>query len=147
MTKYKNNELRYLLDITGALADKTRIRILAILDLAELCVCQITAALNLAPSTISKHLSIMEEAGLIQRRKSGRWVYYRPNNETKAKPVEDALKLVQTAVIDSREIAQDKKRTQALLREDINVVCQRLYRGQVGGKRAKDIKNGTRSKA
>lgn len=43
----------------------------------ELCVCHIVEALALAPSTVSKHLSILEHAGLIETRKKGRWVHCR----------------------------------------------------------------------
>ena len=43
----------------------------------ELCVCHIVEALALAPSTVSKHLSILEQAGLIETRKKGRWVHCR----------------------------------------------------------------------
>ena len=43
----------------------------------ELCACQITAVLDLAPSTVSAHLSDLRRAGLIAERKDGRWIYYR----------------------------------------------------------------------
>jgi len=59
-----------------ALAHPTRIRILAMLRTGELCVCQITAVLGLAPSTVSAHLAELRRAGLITERKEGRWVHY-----------------------------------------------------------------------
>jgi DNA-binding transcriptional ArsR family regulator len=43
----------------------------------ELCVCQVTEVLQLAPSTVSKHMSILRQAGLVEARKEGRWIYYR----------------------------------------------------------------------
>ena len=60
-----------------ALADENRIRILMALRGRQLCVCQVTAFLDLAPSTTSKHLSILRQARLIESNKQGRWVYYR----------------------------------------------------------------------
>jgi len=63
--------------ITKALSDPGRVRILLALRRRELCVCQITELFGFAPSTMSKHLSILHHAGLIQSRKTERWVHYR----------------------------------------------------------------------
>lgn len=63
--------------VAKAVADPTRIRILKLLEGGELCVCQITAVLALAPATVSKHLSALKAAGLCQQRRDGKWVYYR----------------------------------------------------------------------
>ena len=65
------------LNITKALSDETRIRALMMLTGGELCVCQIIEMLGLAPSTVSKHMSILRQAGLVETRKEGRWIYYR----------------------------------------------------------------------
>ena len=63
--------------VAKAVADPTRARILKMLEPGELCVCDITAGLDLAQSTVSKHLGILRNAGLIVGRKVGLWVYYR----------------------------------------------------------------------
>jgi ArsR family transcriptional regulator len=60
-----------------ALADSNRIRIVKMLQAKPMCVCELTKALGLAVSTVSKHLSILREAGLIEDVKDGRWVEYR----------------------------------------------------------------------
>jgi DNA-binding transcriptional ArsR family regulator len=60
-----------------ALAHPARLRVLAMLRGGELCACQITAVLGLAPSTVSAHLAELRRAGLVDERKSGRWVHYR----------------------------------------------------------------------
>lgn len=65
-----------LLNIARALSDANRLRILMALRAAPLCVCQITAFLDLAPSTTSKHLSVLRQSRLIESTKQGRWVYY-----------------------------------------------------------------------
>ena len=67
-----------LVQVYKALGHPARIRIMAMLRTGELCACQITAVLDLAPSTISAHLAELRRAGLIAERKDGRWVHYRP---------------------------------------------------------------------
>ena len=59
-----------------ALADENRIRILKLLMLREMCVCEIMVALNLTQPTASHHLGILEKEGVVKRRKEGKWVYY-----------------------------------------------------------------------
>lgn len=66
-----------ILNITKALSDENRIRALMMLTGGELCVCQIIEMMQLAPSTVSKHMSILKQAGLVETRKDGRWIYYR----------------------------------------------------------------------
>ncbi|RQD59365.1 MAG: ArsR family transcriptional regulator [Desulfonatronovibrio sp. MSAO_Bac4] len=66
------------LKYTKALADGNRLRIIAALSrYPELCVCQITELLDLAMATVSRHISVLQNAGLVESRKDGRWVYYR----------------------------------------------------------------------
>jgi ArsR family transcriptional regulator len=63
---------------TKALADQTRLRILLLLATGrELCVCELTQALDLAQPKISRHLAVLRESGLLQDRKTGLWVHYR----------------------------------------------------------------------
>jgi len=57
--------MKSVLQITKALADRQRVRMLLLLQGRELCVCQVIAVLDLAPSTISKHLSILSAAEAI----------------------------------------------------------------------------------
>lgn len=59
-----------------ALADETRLRIVKLLEEGELCVCDITAALDMTQPNVSFHLGILKDAGLIKDRKVGRWSYY-----------------------------------------------------------------------
>jgi len=59
-----------------SLADENRIRILKLLMLREMCVCEIMVALNLTQPTASHHLGILEKEGVVKRKKEGKWVYY-----------------------------------------------------------------------
>ncbi len=60
-----------------AFADPTRVRILALLRTGELCVCELTDAMEMSQSTLSSHLQTIRQAGLVTTRKEGKWVYYR----------------------------------------------------------------------
>jgi len=59
-----------------ALADETRVRILKLLEVREMCVCEVMVALGLTQPTASHHLGIMENVGLLKDRKEGKWVFY-----------------------------------------------------------------------
>jgi DNA-binding transcriptional ArsR family regulator len=62
--------------IFKALADDTRLRILGLLAAREMCVCEVMVALELTQPTASHHLGILENAGLVKKRKEGKWVFY-----------------------------------------------------------------------
>ena len=63
-----------------ALSDETRLRILkSISDTGELCECNIVPAFGLSQPTISYHLKVLREAGLVQSQRRGQWVYHRVN--------------------------------------------------------------------
>lgn len=57
--------------VAKAVADPSRVRILKLLEGGELCVCQITTVVDLAPATVSKHLAALKTAGLVQQRRDG----------------------------------------------------------------------------
>ncbi len=69
--------MREFTKIMKALSDPNRVKMIKLLQRRVLCVCEITEALGLAQSTASKHLRILEEAGLITFYKEGLWVNYR----------------------------------------------------------------------
>lgn len=68
--------LRDSVDGLKALGHPARLRILALLRGGELCVCQVTEVLGLAPSTVSEHLSLLRRSGFVEERKEGKWVFY-----------------------------------------------------------------------
>ncbi|MFO7605390.1 MAG: metalloregulator ArsR/SmtB family transcription factor [Desulfurivibrionaceae bacterium] len=69
--------MKEFIKVMKALSDPGRVKILKILQVRELCVCEIKALLGLAQPTVSKHLKLLEEAGLVTRRKEKLWVNYR----------------------------------------------------------------------
>jgi len=110
-----SDAMRSTLRITKALSDIQRLRILLMLREGELCVCQVIAVLGLAPSTVSKHLSILSGAGLVDSRKDGRWAYYRLPQGEALKAVKPVLKWLDGALEDDGSIAKDAKRLEAAL--------------------------------
>jgi len=73
--------MKELLSIFKALSDETRLRIIKLLEEGELCVCDITAALDMVQPKVSFHLSALKEAGLIKDRKQGKWIHYSLNEK------------------------------------------------------------------
>lgn len=69
--------MRAFIKVMKALSDPNRVKMIKLLQHRVLCVCEIQEALGLAQSTASKHLKILEEAGLITYFKEGLWVNYR----------------------------------------------------------------------
>ncbi len=70
-------EVRPFTRLFKALGDETRLRIVALLSHGELCVCHLEDALNLAQPNVSRHLGILRQAGVVEHRREGSWVYYR----------------------------------------------------------------------
>ncbi len=97
------------LRIAGALGDQSRVRALMSLAGGELCLCQIIEVLGLSPSTASKHMSLLYEAGLVERRKEGRWHYYRLAGRGAPPLVRDALRWTLGSLRGEKRIAADAK--------------------------------------
>ena len=117
--------MRELIRITKALADPNRVRVVLALRRRELCVCQISELFQLAPSTISKHLSILNHAGLIESRKTERWVYYRLPDKSAPIAVREALEWVHKSLARTDEAAIDAKKLKRILKTDLAVICRR----------------------
>ena len=77
-----------------ALADENRVRLLLALRKQELCLCQLVELVGLAPSTVSKHMSILRQARLVEGRKDGRWQYYRLAGANASPAVRQAIEWV-----------------------------------------------------
>jgi len=111
--------------ITKALADANRVRVLLALRAGELCVCQITELLGLATSTISKHLSILTQAGLILSRKTERWVYYRLPDADAPVVVREALDWVNKSLRQDEVARNDAATLKKILKIDPVELCRR----------------------
>jgi ArsR family transcriptional regulator len=68
--------MKTFIRVMKALSDPNRVRILKLLENKELCVCEIQNLVGLAQSTVSKHMKLLEDAGLVDFRKDGSWIIY-----------------------------------------------------------------------
>lgn len=113
--------------IIRALDDENRLRVLCALKGRELCVCQLTEMLELAPSTVSKHMSLLKVARLVEARKDGRWVYYRLPR--KADPrVRGALSWLHKSLLEDPTVCKDADKLEKILTCDPEVLCQKQNR-------------------
>lgn len=120
--------MRAFIPIAKALSDENRVRVLMSLRQGELCVCQIMELLDLAPSTVSKHMAVLYQAGLVDARKDGRWMYYKLPESDAPPAVRDALAWTHAALTDSKQVADDNKRLRQVRKMDKAILCER-YRG------------------
>lgn len=93
-----------------ALSDPNRLRILKMLQSKHLCVCEITNILDLATSTVSKHLSILRESGFITERKEGKWVNFQINTTPSDQRVSAILSSLDFWIADDEVIISDMEK-------------------------------------
>lgn len=115
------------LAVTKALSDRNRVRIvMALRDYEELCACQLTALLEVSGATASRHLGQLVQAGLLESRKAGRWVYYRLAPPNGAAAVLDWLA---GELRGSEDLARDVVSLTAIMARDPEDIC-REQRGE-----------------
>ena len=112
--------MRELLKALKAAGDESRLRILNMLRQRPLCVCEIAAVLGLAQSTVSRHLKILEECGLLKRAKDGLWVEYALMPAPKDSVQQRLLSLVEDALCGSEVTRTDVESARTV---DRNVIC------------------------
>lgn len=120
--------MREFMNLTGALADPTRVRALLALRQGELCVCQITELFGLAPSTVSKHLALLYQAGLVASRKEGRWIYYALPGRAAPVAVREALDWVVKSLADAPQALADARRLKQVLKCNPAELCKKQCR-------------------
>ncbi len=108
--------------VMKALSDPNRVKILKMLQQQSLCVCEIQAALDIAQPTVSNHLKVLEEAGLVYSRKDGLWVNYFASDGSSSPYAASILGNLRHWLMDDPEIARLLKLLPTLNRENI---CRR----------------------
>lgn len=106
-------------DIFKALSDSNRLRILSMLSERDLCVCEINAVLNVSMSTISSHLKILRNAGLVTSKKDGRWIIYSLDKSDEA--VSELVSKSLDFIAAEAEILEDKEKLSKVTPENCNV--------------------------
>ena len=105
-----------------SIADESRLRILGMLKVRTLCVREIAEVLGLAQSTVSRHLKILEDSGLVYRKKDGLWVEYSlPSTPSDSLPGK-VLDLVEDVLDEAPLVRRDRHNAERVDRE---VICQR----------------------
>jgi len=128
MAKYRLWSIREFMTAVKALGDENRVRALLALRNGELCVCQITELLGLAPSTVSKHMSILHQAHLVEMRKNGRWVFYRLAGEDSGPEIQEAIAWLCESLSKDAVVRQDERRLRDVSKQDLTVLCSQQGR-------------------
>ena len=112
--------MRNLVKVFKTLSDPNRIRILKMLEDRHLCVCEITDILELAPSTVSKHLSLLRDVSFILDEKDGKWVNYYLNKTQGDDYIRRLLPLIGQWLPDDEIIKNDREKVKTV---DRNHMC------------------------
>jgi ArsR family transcriptional regulator, arsenate/arsenite/antimonite-responsive transcriptional repressor len=110
--------MKHFIRIMKALSDPSRVRVLKLLQNGELCVCNIQAYLQLAQSTVSRHMKVLEDAGLVRRRRQGTWIMYRLSEKYETEYEAAMLSHLETWLEDDKELEQMRLRTKLVNPEE-----------------------------
>jgi ArsR family transcriptional regulator len=111
--------MRELVKVFKALADKNRLRILKMLQYKKMCVCELSAALAITRPSVSRHLSLMKDAGLVQDERNGQWIDYSLCKETINVYASVIQSHLNEWVNDDPAIKDDVKKIKTLHREEL----------------------------
>lgn len=114
--------MKEFIKVMKALSDPNRVKILKMLQNRSLCVCELQAALRIAQPTVSSHLRILEEAGLVRSSKEGLWVNYFAGDGSTSPYASALLGNLRHWLRDDPEIVQIMEILPSLRREEI---CRR----------------------
>lgn len=106
-------------EIFKSLSDPNRIRIMKMLEARKMCVCEITEILGLATSTVSKHLQLLKNAGLVEEEKSGKWVYYKKTSDKNDTELSGIHIHVEKILNKDKTVISDKRKTKTVTAEKL----------------------------
>jgi ArsR family transcriptional regulator len=111
--------MKEFIKVMKALSDPNRVRLLKLLQQRTMCVCEIQAALGIAQPTVSKHLKILEDAGLVGHRKEGLWVNYSLTDGEKSPYAASLLGSLRHWLVDDPCIRKLIEKSKGIRREDL----------------------------
>ncbi len=111
--------MKSFVKVMKALSDPNRVKIIKVLQQKKMCVCELQGALGIAQSTVSKHLRILEEAGLVDYKKDGLWVNYFLANGKGSPYAACLLGNLQHWLNEDSDVAELMKKAPFINREDI----------------------------
>jgi ArsR family transcriptional regulator len=116
--------LQELSAVGRALSDPTRLRILKLLALRQLCVCELVYLLPASQSRVSQNLSILKSTGLVSDEREGRWVHYSLNQPAFEQAIADLRSLVAEPSLDGLpEMATEAALWQQMQVDNPRSVC------------------------
>ena len=127
------DELRTLVEQLKALSHPLRLRVLALLEAGELCVCQVAETLQVPQSSVSEALRELRRAGFVVERKEGRWVFVSVVPRKRASALLRGLLTVAGAL---PEVGQDRARVESVKALSIPVVCSKVQKAATAEQRA-----------
>jgi ArsR family transcriptional regulator len=111
--------MKEFIKVMKALSDPNRVKLLKMLQTRTMCVCEIQAALGIAQPTVSKHLKILEDAGLVGREKEGLWVNYSLTDGSRSPYAASLLGNLRHWLADDPGIRDLLEKSDAIRREDL----------------------------
>ena len=111
--------MRELIRVLKAVADKNRIRIIKMLEKKKMCVCELSAVLEITQPSVSKHLSILNNAGILKDERNGQWIDYSLNDEIINQYAPAIKNIIKEWLNSDSTIKNDLKKATTLLRKEI----------------------------
>ena len=111
--------MKTFVKVMKALSDPNRVKIIKMLQHKVMCVCEIQAALRIAQPSVSKHLKILEEAGIVSFHKDGMWVNYQLADGSASPYAANLLGNLRHWLEDDSEVAEIVEKLSSIRREDI----------------------------
>ncbi len=111
--------MKEFIKVMKALSDPNRVKLVKMLQKRTMCVCEVQAALGIAQPTVSKHLMILERAGLVDRKKEGLWVNYSLTNGGRSPYAASLLGNLMHWLGDDPEVRDLIAKSAVLRREDL----------------------------
>jgi ArsR family transcriptional regulator, arsenate/arsenite/antimonite-responsive transcriptional repressor len=121
--------MKQILAIATALSDESRLRALLAIRRAdsggggELCLCHLIGLLKLAPSTLSKHMAILRDAGLVETRREGKWIHYRLAGPDAPSEVQAALMWITQSLARDPKAAADAAALKTVCKQKPEELC------------------------
>ena len=111
--------MKTFVKVMKALSDPNRVKIIKMLQHKVMCVCEMQAALRIAQPSVSKHLKILEEAGIVSFHKDGMWVNYQLADGSASPYAANLLGNLRHWLEDDSEVAEIVEKLSSIRREDI----------------------------
>jgi len=122
--------MKKIASIFKALSDDTRLRVIKLLQERELCVCELMQVLEMSQPRISRHMSVLKNAGLVEDRREGKWIHYSLRKKSPEKAIKIILDSMAVLANDEVVVKADKKKLKKAVRLGEIKTCGNKCSGQ-----------------